>query len=134
MSPAGSADLSQLASDLAAAGGNARTIAAGLITNTANQIKTLAKAKAPRKTGALIDSIEVGHQGPLVAIIGPHVEYGVYQEFGVGQLGEFPTSGRRGFRAQPYMRPALTQALGPLADQMAEAGLLAITKGPRSTL
>lgn len=133
---AASADLSMLAKDLASAGGNAGQLAAGIVKSTAATVRTVSRSKAPRKTGALAGSIEVGQESALVALIGPHVHYGAYQEFGTGSRGEFSSKskGRRGNKAQPYMRPALLSALGPMAAKLADTGALVITKGPASTL
>lgn len=133
---AGSADLTALASDLRSAGVNATKLISGLVQDTAKEVQAEAKTFAPYKTGRLASSIEIISETDLSAVIGPTVDYGVYQEFGTGTRGEFGSAKgtRRGIPAHPYMRPALLMAMGPLADEMAQAGALVIVKGPRSTL
>ena len=154
--PAVSADLTALAQRLSYAANEGITKAAGEVVHTyAEKIKDLAQASAPIKKGTLQHSISVEYQGDTKATIGPHVTYGVYQEFGTGTRGEFPTgpymitpkkgkylaftvNGKRvfakvvhhpGIPPHPYMRPAAQQALGDFADSLAEAGALVIIKG-----
>lgn len=95
----------------------------------------------------------------LKTIVGPNVEYGVYQEYGTGSRGEFPGQAymirpkraggllafkignktvysrsvrHPGIKAHPFMRPAIEAVLGTLAGDMAERGALLITKGPNA--
>lgn len=158
---AGSADLTALAADLNQAGRAMSDFTANLVGDTARTVEQIAKSMAPVDTGDLKNSIAVRFENALTAIIGPGVEYGTYQEFGTGSRGEFngqayeikPKAGgvlafrvngrlvitrkpvmHPGVKAQPYMRPALLQALQPFTDTLLEAGVLAITKGPRSVL
>lgn len=155
---AASADLTKLSRNLADAQGIAIQNAADEVLHVyAEKVKTIAQSLAPVKTGALQQSIEVGYE-PNKATIGPHVTYGVYQEFGTGERGEFPTgpytikpkSGKYlvfrvngkvvrakmvrhpGIKAHPYMRPALEQALGEMADDLAQRGALLILRGPNA--
>jgi HK97 gp10 family phage protein len=127
-----------------------------IIQGTAEKVQAEAQSLAPIKSGALRNSITVRYVGALSAVIGPQVNYGVYQEFGTGTRGEFPTAsytitpkkgqylsfnvnGKKvvtrkvthpGIPARPYMRPALANVLGDqMAAQMAEKGTLLITKG-----
>ena len=159
--PAASADLRALAADLAfAAGTGPEQAAHKLLASTATQVAALAQAKAPRDTGKLSSSIQITWVSKTDVIIGPSVAYGVFQEFGTASRGEFPGQAyeirpktkpflvfqvngktvvtRRvihpGVKAQPYMRPALQQALEPFTEALAEKGQLLITKGPRSAL
>ena len=158
---AASADLRELAKDLAyAAGEGIDKSALELITETAAKVQSYAAAGAPVDTGKLAASIQITWVDRLVAEIGPTVPYGAYQEFGTGTRGEFPgqmitirpkakpylvfqVNGKTvyarevrhpGVRAQPFMRPAVVQALDPYAGELAERGQLLITKGPRSAL
>lgn len=161
MSGAVYADLTALAGDLAAASGiNITQAAQQVIQNSAQEVQSAAQAAAPVKTGALRDSISISYPEPLTAIIGPKVEYGVYQEYGTGSRGEFPGSpyeirpkkpggylvwksrnGRvfarkvvhPGVRGKAYMRKGFTRAFGDrMVDQLLKAGLAAITKGPNA--
>jgi len=69
-------------------------------------IKSSAKANAPVKTGRLRDSISSNvDKVRNEVIIGPNVEYGVYQEFGTKYM-----------KAQPYMRPALEDNVDNIRD------------------
>lgn len=158
MATAASLDLRNVAAHLAYASGDGIELAAAnVIRDTAEQIRAKAQTMAPVKTGALKQSINVKYESGMKAIIGPEVPYGVYQEFGTGTRGEFPTGmyqirpkspdGRLvfkvngkwiatkvvnhpGIRPHPYMRPAVTATLGPeMAQQMADAGALVIAHG-----
>jgi HK97 gp10 family phage protein len=157
--PAASADLYKLAERLSFASHEGINQAASEVVRTyAERIKTTAQSLAPIKTGALQHSIAIGYEGELKATIGPHVTYGVYQEFGTGTRGEFPTGpyqikpkkgkyltfkingqwvrvkmvNHPGIPAHPYMRPAVQQVLSDFADELAQAGALQITKGPNA--
>lgn len=154
---AASADLTALARDLAASSEAMPRVAAQVVRTTAMEVAAEAKTRAPVRTGALKMSIQVHFSGPLQATIGPGVIYGVFQEFGTGSKGEFPSgsyvirpkrpggrlvfkvdgktvSAREvrhpGVRPHPYMRPGLTAALGRMAPALEKAGALLITKGP----
>lgn len=156
--PAASADLTSLAADLAAASGQGiERAAAEVIRATATGIANTARQFAPVKTGMLRDSIHVTFTGPTQATIGPAVPYGPYQEFGTATRGEWPgpyyvirprhaaalsfiaKDGRRvvtqevkhpGVKPKRYMRRAVEVELAGVADRLAEAGALLITKGP----
>jgi hypothetical protein len=156
---AASADLTSLLEKLSASNQNITRMATELIRSTAEKVRSEAISKAPFKTGALRNSISVSYDGPLRATVGPHVPYGVYQEFGTGTRGEFPgqmyeirpknPNGRLVFKTKdgkwvsaklvrhpgipprPYMRPALTEALGDSAAKLASIGALSITKGSK---
>jgi HK97 gp10 family phage protein len=161
MDSAATADLASLAADLEAASGQGFLLSAQqVIQQTAQKVQAAAQSMAPVKSGALRDSISIGYPDPMTAVIGPHVAYGAYQEFGTGTRGEFPTGpykilpkrqggvlrfkiGNRtiyaksvthpGVPAHPYMRPAFSRALSDeLVDKLAEAGVAAITKGPNA--
>lgn len=157
MNNAASADLTSLASDFAYASNQGMFKAAQqIVQSTAVSVQSEAQTRAPVKSGALRDSIIIKYLSALSAIIGPQVNYGVYQEFGTGTRGEFPTSsytikpkqgkylsftvnGKRvvtrsvthpGIKARPYMRPALTETLGDeMTQKLTEKGTLLITKG-----
>ena len=75
-------------------------IKAGLV------IKSSAKANAPVRTGRLRDSISSKvDKLRQEAVIGPNVEYDIYQEFGTKYM-----------KAQPYMRPALEDNVDNIRD------------------
>lgn len=158
---AASADLRELASDLAYASGTGIDKAAeDLIRETAMQVQALAIAKVPRRTGKLAASINITWVSKTEAIIGPSLPYGLYVEFGTGSRGEFPgkpyeilpkvkpflvfkVNGKTimakkvrhpGIKAEPFMRPAAMEALEPFTEKLIEKGQLLITKGPRSLL
>lgn len=159
---AASADLRELAADLAFASKQGIDKAAvTVIHDIAQRVQQAAIAAAPRKTGKLAASIHITWVDKLKAEIKPTEIYGVFQEFGTATKGEFPSGmyeirpkspggvlvfqvgGKTvfarvvhhpGVKAQPFMRPALVQALEPFAEQMAAKGQLLITKGPRSAL
>jgi len=152
------ADLTSLVADLTAASQQGmEDVAKKIIKGAAESVQLEAQSLAPIKTGRLRDSITIKYINPLKAVVGTDVDYGVYQEYGTGLRGEFPgkmyeikpkkgkvlsftVSGKRvfakivrhpGIKAHPFMRPALTNALGKeLTKNLAEAGALIITKGP----
>lgn len=83
-------------------------------------IENAAKVNCPVDTGALRDSItsEVDDSGKtVIGIVGPHMPYAAYLEFGTGirgaasaGAGSGPYSSTwPGMPAQPYMRPALDE-------------------------
>lgn len=150
------ADLTSLAKDLHAANTNIRPAAHNLLQQTAVQVQSTAQALAPRKTGALANSITMVWNDDLTVTIAPTVEYAAYQEYGTAERGEFGGEpytitpkkpggvlvfkvGNRvvfakkvvnpGVPPHPYMRPALLNVLGNLAPQLAETGALVITRG-----
>lgn len=118
-----------------------------------------AQENAPRKTGRLASSISYTVNGDQL-VIEVKAPYGMYQEFGTGTRGEFngsaytikPKKGKYlkfkaggrtiytkqvthpGIPARPFLRPAVTEALGPLFDKLAERGQAMILKGPNSNL
>lgn len=160
MNRAASADLSALAADLAYASQKGIDAAAQqVIQQAAQRVQAEAQTRAPVKSGRLRNSISIQYPTPTSAIIGPQVEYGVYQEFGTGSRGEFPGTayeinarpggylrfkqGTRwvytkkvrhpGVRARRYMRGGLEAALGAdLMDRLLKAGTLLIMKGPKA--
>jgi HK97 gp10 family phage protein len=160
MADAAYVDLVSLAADLAKAGSIGITQAAQqVIQQSAQKIQAEAQTLAPIKSGRLKNSISIRYPNPLEAVIGPQVEYGVYQEFGTGERGEFGGSaytikpkspggvlvftvgGRKvyarsvrhpGVPPHPYMRPAVQNILGDMASELADRGALLITKGPNA--
>lgn len=159
MGNAASADLTSLAKDLVAAGTGINVAAQKVIQDAALRVQAEAQSRAPVKSGRLRNSISVRYPSPLSAVIGPQVEYGVYQEFGTGTRGEFPSGpititpkngqylvfkvGNRkvyarrvvnpGVRPRRYMREGFEAALGTaLVDQLLAAGAASITRGPNA--
>lgn len=161
MANAASADLSKLAADLSAASGTGiQRAAEQIIQQTAQKVQAEAQTRAPVRSGRLRNSISIKYVNATTALIGPEVDYGVYQEFGTGSRGEFPGTpytiksrrpggylvfrvGNRkvftrsvqhpGVRAKAFMRGGLEAALGPnLASRLAQVGALLITKGPNA--
>ena len=161
MADAVTADLASLAADLEAASGQGILLSAQkVLQQSAQRVQAAAQSMAPVKTGALRDSITIGYPDPLTAVIGPHVPYATFQEYGTGSRGEFPgvpykilpkrpggvlvfKIGNRtiyaksvthpGVPAHPFMRPAFRQAMGEqLAQSLADAGAALITKGPNA--
>ncbi len=125
-----------------------------------SQIQEIARTKAPVKSGALRDSITYTVENATLTLDAA-VDYATYQEFGTGSRGEFPgkpykirpkkpggklvfkVKGKTvfakevthpGVRPQPFLRPAVMEAMGPLLDKLADKGQAMIVKGPRSTL
>lgn len=148
--PAVYADISALSQSLALASGSKVNVAvAGAIRVAAGQIQTEAQEKAPKKTGALASSISVSFHGPLTAIIGPGVDYGVYQEFGThgpyeihpkkpGGVLVFEINGtvvrtkkviHPGLKPRPFMRPAAQDVIGKLTDRIGGIGVNMIVEG-----
>lgn len=153
MGPAATADLRKLAESMAdAQQTGAQQIAQNLIKQAAVQVQSVSQSLAPIKTGALRGSITITYETSTRAVIGPHVIYGPYQEFGTGSRGEFPTGAytirpkkgkylrfnaggktvytkkvtHPGVKAQPYMRPAIRQVIDSIAPELAKQGALKI--------
>lgn len=151
-------DITELVEDLAEISGKRPEEIAGNIFQTmGHEIMAKARAKAPVKTGKLRDSISYEVRKNQL-IVGPHVPYAPYMEFGTASRGEF--GGRPyvikaknkpllvfkvdgkwvskkeithpGVAPHPFMRPAVEDTMGDLADKLAERGALMITKGPDS--
>lgn len=78
---------------------------ARFLTKAGLVIKSSAKALAPVDTSNLRGSISSRPEGIRQVIIGPNVDYAIYQEFGTKYM-----------KAQPYMRPALEDNLGNIRD------------------
>jgi hypothetical protein len=159
MGNAATVDLSNLAKDLVAAGTSINVAAQKVIQDIALRVQSESQSRAPVKSGRLRNSISIRYPDPLTAIIGPQVEYGVYQEFGTGSRGEFPTGPYKisakpgkllrfkmgnktiyarsvthpGVRARHFMRDGLEAALGSeLLGQMTAAGQAQIIRGPNA--
>lgn len=141
--PAAYVDISNLAKDLSLAGQRVDLAIAGAIRTAALAIQHEAQQDAPKKTGTLASSIQVNFVGPLTAVIGPTVYYGVYQEFGTrgpyvikprkpdGRL-VFQVNGTTvfakqvthpGLHARPYMRPAAQDVVGNLVQKVGGVGV-----------
>lgn len=149
MGVAGQADLTSLLNNLSGASEGVDRAAAMLVSKVAEQVKVNAVALAPRKTGTLANSIQVRYESSTKAIIEPSVPYGKYLEFGTkgpykisprkpGGVLHFKVDGKwvyaksvmhPGIKAQPYMRPALEQALGDKLEELTKSGALLIVKG-----
>jgi len=152
---AATADLTSLIGNLQNAPKLVEKLTKELIHDTADKIAQIARSKAPIRTGALRESINIQYDGDFSATIGPHVDYGVYQEFGTASRGEFggqpytivpkkgkylvfTINGRKifakkvthpGIKPKYYMRGALEAVLQPFIDELTEIGALVIVKG-----
>lgn len=134
-------------------------ITENIMTDVGKEIEDRARAKAPMKTGKLKASIVAKYENGALVIDAP-VPYAMYQEFGTGTRGEYPTGmyqikpknakflhfkvggkdvfakvvNHPGIKAHPYLRPATRDAVMALAPKLAANGALKITKGPNSAL
>lgn len=90
-------------------------------------IEATAKEYCPVDTGRLRDSISstVEQLGKTIrGSVGPNTDYAAYVEFGTGRRGQAsPGAGAGPYRsdwpgmaAQPYMRPALDESVGPIME------------------
>ena len=78
---------------------------AGEVEKSARRIEADSKGLAPVLTGTLRRSIHTEiENGGMRAIIGPSVDYGIYEEFG-----------SRGRGPHPFMRPAAEKNAAPFA-------------------
>lgn len=152
---AATADLTSLINNLQESPKIVETRAKELVKSTAEKVSQIARTKAPIRTGALRDSINIKYDGDLSATIGPSVDYGVYQEFGTASRGEFggqpytilPKKGKYlvftingkkifakkvthpGVKPKYYMRGSFETVLKPFIDELTEIGALSIVKG-----
>ena len=144
-------DLTELIRDFGRAADQAPDAVDRILINAGDQIAATAQMLAPRKTGRLQMSISVSYS-PGKVVVGPTVLYGVYQEYGTGTRGEFPTGmytikpkkggqtkalrfiaggqviytkkvRHPGVRPHPYMRPAAQQFAQSLGADSAKVGL-----------
>lgn len=155
MTGAAYAELSNIAQALKAAHQDVGKESERLLDETADNIKELMIALAPKRTGRLAQSIAViAAKGQR--IIGPQgVPYAVYQEFGTASRGEFggPTYIIKPVRAEnlvfqvngkwvttkevrhpgipphPFARPAAKAAIEGLSSQYLELGVNLILEG-----
>lgn len=156
----GNVELTRLAHDLSAASGQPfKDVVVSLVADAALQVETLARAYAPVDTGLLRDSIrtEIAPDG-MSATVSVPVSYAGYVEFGTGPRGEFgghpivitpkrakflrfEVQGRvvytkkvvsMGMAPRPFLRPALERLQLPLAQNMANAAVVSIVKGPQA--
>lgn len=119
----------ELAAKLRSLGAKGPTMMAAALHAGAMLIQDAAQQKAPRKTSTLARSITIvpgkmsGKRAQV--LIGPTVEYGKWIEFGTGIYARGPGGGRktpwvwrtgdgkfittRGYKPQPYMRPAFDE-------------------------
>lgn len=136
-------------------------ITENILQDIGSRVETVAKSKAPVKSGALRNSITSTVEKGNTLIIDAAVDYATYQEFGTASRGEFPgkpykirpkkPGGKLVFKVkgktvvakevthpgvypQPFLRPAVMEVMGPLLDKLADRGQALIVKGPRSTL
>lgn len=88
-------------------------------------IQQTAQGYAPVDTGALRDSITIDVQQVALTsvqgIVGPHVFYAEYVEYGTGRKGD-PSAPYAhveswpGMKPQPYMRPAIDESRSSIED------------------
>lgn len=83
-------------------------------------IEGAAKVHAPVRTGMLRSSIS-SQRITGGAEVGPHVEYGAYQEYGTMYMP-----------AQPYMRPALEEKRGEVLRIVGERAAIVVERGGKS--
>ena len=81
------------------------------LTKAGSLVESKAKAGAPVKTGKLRNSISSKIEGIRRVIIGPKVDYGIYQE-----------------KMQPFMRPALVDNVDNIRDILIKELNLAIAR------
>lgn len=106
-----SAEVGKLAGDFARAG--VRTVRDGqkLVRDSAQQLASDGKDRAPKRTGRLSRSIDYDMVGLLEAEVGPTVFYAHYPEFGTSKMAP-----------EPYMGPATDAFEGPFAGTCEKLG------------
>ncbi len=87
--------------------GQLRQQASAAIRKAAYDIEAYAKAVVPVDTGNLKNSIQTTMEGDLTAIVGTHVEYAPYVEYGTYKMA-----------ARPYLGPAAEAVRSSLAVAM----------------
>lgn len=88
-------ELEDLAADFATASGRLGRATAATVRKTAAKIERSAKARAPRDTGAMADSITTSYSGDgrsteMTAFVGPSVWYGRLLEHGTANMAPHP--------------------------------------------
>lgn len=154
----GYADITNLVQGFAQAGESMPAAAARVVHEATMATEHYAQAYAPVKTGRLRASIS-GYSDGLTGVVSASAPYALFVELGTGTRGEFPSGpitirpkngqylswiggdGKRvfarqvtspGMHSRPYLRPALEQAIGELADQLGLAGVVSIVQGVSS--
>ena len=136
----------------ASAGANADPVIHGALVNSTNKIQSLARARAPHRTGTLQRSIMPEVSG-LDALVAVNEKYGVYIEEGTGIYGpmhrpitpkvkkvlvfringkKIVTKSIKGMRARPFFGPAIDQAAPYIQqqfDKVADVLITALAKG-----
>lgn len=156
MSNAATADLTELIRDIRNARESIERTSETILDETAQSVQVLMEQYAPVLTGKLRASIRIV-SAPGIRTIGPQgVDYAVYQEFGTGIRGEFPTGvyeirpkdpmGKLHFKIDgehitasvvhhpgvppnPFARPAARDALDGIQDRYLSAGVALLTEG-----
>jgi hypothetical protein len=145
-----SADLRQLAADFAyASGAGIEQVSVDLVHEAAQAVADAGATGAPKRSGALGQSVQVSYRSPTYAEVGPTVPYGPEVEFGSrahvirarnGRALSFMVGSQRvtvrsvrhpGTRANPFMAEALAQGLQGLTARAAHQAAALITKGRR---
>lgn len=150
-----------LAKDLSAASGEPfRQVAGDLVQSATNQVQTYAQQYAPRRTGRLSREItSTFSSGGLTGTVTSGAGYSQFVEFGTGTRGEFPGApivikpkraqylrfvtkdGRvvftkrvvsPGMAPRPFLRPAVERIALPFANNLANAAVASIVRGPNN--
>lgn len=107
--------LGEVARDLRKAPGRVGAKVSRALRAGAYRMEATAKAAAPVDTGALKSSISTsfeggGRYGAIAAVIGPTVDYGLWQEIGTSRMPP-----------QPYLGPAFDRHIGAVQQAIAQA-------------
>lgn len=145
----GVVSLRELAQNMAKAGGTDFEGAASDLVRQAGQMMLAnAQRTVPRKTGALAGSLQLILMGPMTAVIGPTLPYGVFVQYGtrphviravrathlafMGRNGKMVYAKEvhhPGTRPNPFMTNALADTLDELTSHLGHLGVAKIVGG-----
>ncbi len=97
--------------DLPKLRGELRQRAGAAIRKAAHDIEAGAKNVVPVDTGNLKNSIQTTMEGDLTAVVGTHVEYAPYVEYGTRRMAARPYLGPAAELVRPSLEAAMKELL-----------------------
>lgn len=92
--------------------GQLRQRASVAIRKAAHDVEARAKDIVPVDTGNLKNSIQTAMESDLTAIVGTHVEYAPYVEYGTRKMAARPYLGPAAEAVRPSLESAMKELLG----------------------
>lgn len=111
-----SPELNKLVADLGDAGPRVGRRVAEAVRDASRRVRAAARRNAPRRTGALAESIDVdffgqGNSRNMVAVVGPSLHYGLFQEYGTAKMAPHPFMGPAFVAELPRLQADIEKAV-----------------------